>query len=178
MIDAEATERFMRAPWLAEIDPETKRAILRALVDARAPEGAVLLAQGQPNDHLTFLIEGTADLERTFDSGRRETITTLTAPAVFGTTSFFQPKPPTVTVRATSDVWMLSLYHPAHEALRDANPRAAEALALAVVRALSERFDLIDKLFSEYTSRHSNEPSTSTTEWAGFRARLFEDRGI
>ncbi len=53
---------------------------------------------------------------------------------------------------------MLSLYHPAHEALRADNPRAAEALALAVVRALSERFDLIDKLFTEFTARHSDEP--------------------
>jgi CRP-like cAMP-binding protein len=177
MIDAEATERFMAAPWLAEVDRDTKRAILGALVEARAPSGAILLSQGQPNDHLTFLIAGSAVIERTFGNGRREKITTLSAPAVFGTTSFFQPKPPTATVRATSDVWMLSLYHPAHEALRAVNPRAAEALALAVVRALSERFDLVDSLFSEYTSRHSDEP-TRMSEWAGFRSRLFEERGI
>ena len=136
MIDAEATKRFMAAPWLAEVDPEIKRAICGALVEARAPTGATLLEQGQPNDHLTFLIEGTAEIVRISGSGRREVITHLTAPAVFGTTSFFQPKPPTVTVQATSEVWMLSLYHPAHEALRADNPRAAEALALAVVRAL------------------------------------------
>lgn len=177
MIDVKATERFMAAPWLAEADRDVKRAILNALVEARAPTGAVLLAQRQPNDHLTFLIEGTAAIERTFDNGRLETITTLTAPAVFGTTSFFQPKPPTATVRATSDVWMLSLYHPAHEALRVAHPRAAEALALAVVRALSERFDLIDKLFTQYTTRHSDEP-VRMSEWAGFRSRLFEEHGI
>ncbi len=177
MIDAEATKRFMAAPWLAEVDPEIKRAICGALVDARAPTGATLLEQGQPNDHLTFLIEGTAEIVRIFGSGRREVITQLSAPAVFGTTSFFQPKPPTVTVRATSEVWMLSLYHPAHEALRAANPRAAEALALAVVRALSERFDLIDQLFNEFTARPTNLPARKS-EWAGFRARLFEEPGI
>jgi CRP-like cAMP-binding protein len=177
MIDAQATERFMDAPWLAEVDRETKKAILNALVEARAPAGTTLLEQGQPNDHLTFLIEGSAAIERTFDDGRHETITTLSAPAVFGTTSFFQPKPPTVTVRATSNVWMLSLYHPAHEHLRAANPRAAEALALAVVRALSERFDLLDELFSHYTARPLDEPAR-TSEWAGFRARLFEERGL
>jgi CRP-like cAMP-binding protein len=167
----------MAAPWLAEVDREAKMAILKTLVEARAPAGATLLAQGQPNDHLSFLIEGTAVIERIFSNGRRETITQLTAPAVFGTTSFFQPKPPTAAVRATSDVWILSLYHPAHEALRTANPRAAEALALAVLRVLSERFDLIDKLFSDFTSRHSDEPA-KISEWAGFRARLFEDRGL
>jgi CRP/FNR family transcriptional regulator, cyclic AMP receptor protein len=177
MIDAKATERFMAAPWLAEVDSDIKRAISGVLVEARASIGATLLEQGQPNDHLTFLIAGTAEIVRTFGSGRREIITDLTAPAVFGTTSFFQPKPPTVTVKATSDVWILSLYHPAHEALRAANPRAAEALALAVVRALSERFDLIDKLFTEFTMQHSDEPARKS-EWATFRARLFEERGI
>ncbi len=177
MIDAEATKRFMAAPWLAEVDPETKRAICGALVEARAPTGATLLAQLQPNDHLTFLIEGTAEIVRIFDTGRRDVITQLTAPSVFGATSFFQPKAPTVAVRATSEVWILSLYHPAHEALRAANPRAAEALALAVVRALSERFDLIDKLFTEFTARHSDEPARKS-EWAGFRARLFEEPGM
>jgi CRP/FNR family transcriptional regulator, cyclic AMP receptor protein len=177
MIDDEATKRFMAAPWLAEVDPDTKRAISAALVEARAPTGVTLLAQGQPNDHLTFLIEGTADIVRTFGTARRDVITQLTAPAVFGSTSFFQPKPPTVTVQATSEVWMLSLYHPAHEALRAANPRAAEALALAVVRALSERFDLIDRLFTEFTAKHSDGPARKS-EWAGFRARIFEEPAI
>lgn len=177
MIDAEATKRFMAAPWLAEVDPETKGAICGALVEARAPTGATLLAQGQPNDHLTFLIEGTAEFVRNSGIIRHDVITQLSAPAVFGTTSFFQPKPPTVTVRATSEVWILSLYHPAHDALRAANPRAAEALALAVVRALSERFDLIDKLFTEFTTRPSDQPARKS-EWGGFRARLLEEPGI
>ena len=112
MIDVQATERFMSAPWLAEIDPETKKAILDALVEGRAPAGATLLEQDQPNDHLSFLIDGTASIQRTFDTGRREILTTLAAPSVFGTTSFFRPQPPAVSVRATSDVWFLSLYHP------------------------------------------------------------------
>jgi hypothetical protein len=72
---------------------------------------------------------------------------------------------------------MLSLYHPAHEEMRLASPRAAEALALAVVRALSERFDLLDRLFTNHTSQHPDEPAR-TSEWAGFRAKLFEERGI
>ncbi|MGO9920220.1 MAG: cyclic nucleotide-binding domain-containing protein [Isosphaeraceae bacterium] len=177
MIDEKATERFMTAPWLAEVDLEIKKAICEALVEARASAGATLLAQGQPNDHLTFLIEGTAAVERGFSNGHRELIIPLNAPTVFGTTSFFRPTPPTVTVRATSEVWILSLYHPAHESLRRANPQAAEALALAVVRALSERFDLIDKLFTQRISQHSSEP-VRRSEWAGFRTRLFEEHGI
>ena len=77
MIDIQASERFMAAPWLGEVDSETKRAILTALVEAKAPSGAILLAQDQPNDHLSFLIEGTASIERVLASGRREVITLL-----------------------------------------------------------------------------------------------------
>jgi CRP/FNR family transcriptional regulator, cyclic AMP receptor protein len=61
--------------------------------------------------------------------------------------------------------------------LRRSNPKAAEALALAVVRALSERFDLIDKLFTQRISDNSSEPGRQS-EWAGFRTRLFEEHGI
>jgi CRP-like cAMP-binding protein len=175
MIDDEAARRFMTAPWLAEVERETKIALLNSLEEVRAKAGAVLLAQGQPNDHLTFLIDGIVDLERTFGNGRKEKITTLTAPALFGTTSFFQPKPPTVTARARTDVWVLTLHHPAHDALRKNNPRAAEALALAVVRTLSERFDLIDRQFTEYISQHQDVPSQTVSEWARFRSRLFEE---
>jgi CRP/FNR family transcriptional regulator, cyclic AMP receptor protein len=177
MIDAEATERFMAAPWLGDVDPDSKKAILDALVEAQAPAGVTLLEQDQPNDHLTFLIAGTAEIQRTFEDGRREVITTISAPSVFGTTSFFRPDPPSVAVRSTSDVWMLSLYHPAHEALRREDRRAAEALAVAILRALSERFDLMDKLLSDYIQRHGG-VSSRTSEWAGFRARLFDERGL
>jgi CRP-like cAMP-binding protein len=175
MIDPVAAERFLAAHWLAELDRATKQAVLQSLVEETAPKGALLLAQGQPNDHLTFLIQGTVELERTFTNGRKELITTLNAPAMFGTTSFFQPQPPTVNVRAVSDVWMLTLYHPQHDALRVANPRAAEALAVAVVRTLSERFDLLDTLFTEFISKHRDEPPRGS-EWANFRARLFEEQ--
>ena len=178
MINDEATRRFMTAPWLAEVEREPKLALLNALAEERAAAGTILLSQGQPNDHLTFLIDGSVDLERTFGNGRKEIITTLTAPAVFGTTSFFQPKPPTVTARAKTDVWMLTLYHPAHDALRRDHPRAAEALALAVVRTLSERFDLIDKLFTDYITHHPDVPANTASEWSRFRARLFEEHKI
>jgi CRP-like cAMP-binding protein len=178
MINDEAAMRFMTAPWLTEVDRETKLALLNALSEERAKAGTVLLAQGQPNDHLTFLIDGIVDLERIFSNGRQEIVTTLTAPAVFGTTSFFQPKPPTVTARARTGVWMLTLHHPAHDALRRTNPRAAEALAVAVVRTISERFDLIDKLFSDYTMQHPDPANATASEWSRFRARLFEEHKI
>ena len=178
MINADAAERFMAAPWLESTDRESKEQLLRSLAEERAPKGTILLAQGQPNDHLAFLIEGTAELVRRSDESRSDPITELAAPAVFGTTSFFRPNPPPVTVRATSDVWLLTLYHPAYETLRRDHPRAAEALAVAVLRAVSERFDLLDKLFADHIRKHPNAPAEDVSEWARFRSRLFEEHAI
>ena len=92
------------------------------MAEARAPAGAVLLDQGQPNDHISFLIEGTATIYRTYPDGRVETVAALSAPSVFGETSFFRPTPPIVSVRATSPVWLLTLDHPAHDRLRHDDP--------------------------------------------------------
>ncbi len=171
-------ERFLAAPFLAEADPDARLAVLEAMIEHRADQGAILLEQGHPNDHISFLIEGTAEIVRTFPEGRQELVASLTAPAVFGTTSFFRSHPPTVSVRATSPVWLLTLDHPAHEKLRENDPRAAEALALATVRVLSEQFDMIDQRISAYIRLHEqnghSEP-TKPTEWASFRAKLFEE---
>jgi CRP/FNR family cyclic AMP-dependent transcriptional regulator len=162
---------------LDDVDRDSRRAVLNVLTEDRAKTGAILLRQGEPNDRLSFLIEGSALIERTLADGRKEILAHLTAPAVFGTTSFFRPNPPTVTVRATTDVCVLTLDHPTHERLRRDNPRAAEALALATVRVLAERFDLLDKRVSDSLAQHADD-QPKVTEWSGFRARLFEEPGM
>jgi CRP/FNR family cyclic AMP-dependent transcriptional regulator len=179
MVQAEAAERFLSAPWLTDVEPGARREVIEAMVEERAAAGSVLLAQGQPNDHLSFLIGGTATVERSRPGagagagGRTETLATLHAPSVFGTTSFFTPSPPSVRVRAATDVWLLTLHHAAHDRLRRDHPQAAEALAVTAIRVLSERFNELDRLFSEYMAGHPESPKV--TEWAGFRARLFEE---
>jgi len=177
MVSTDAAERFLGASFLAGVDHDLRRALLAHLSEERASAGTVLLAQGQTNDHLSFLIEGTIVIERVFPEGHKETLTTLSAPAVFGTTSFFRPTSPSVSVIATTDIWSLTLYHPAHEQLRLENPRAAEALALAAVRVLAERFDLLDKRVSDYLAGHGEDPPRAT-EWSSFRARIFEEPHI
>ncbi len=170
MVEPAAAKQFMAAPMMAGVAPDSVQAVLSSLAEERAPAGTILLFQGQPNDHLSFLIDGTAAIERTRADGRSETLASLAAPSVFGTTSFFCPNPPSFNVRAVTDVWLLTLYHPAHDRLRREAPAAADALALAAVRVLSERFNELERAFSAYMVRHPE-----FTEWAGFRARLFEE---
>ncbi|SIO28717.1 cAMP-binding domain of CRP or a regulatory subunit of cAMP-dependent protein kinases [Singulisphaera sp. GP187] len=177
MVTAAVAEQFLVAPLLVDVELDAKRALLAMLEESHAPAGAVLLEQGEPNDHLSFLIEGSAVIERALPGGRKEILANLHAPAVFGTTSFFRPTPPTITVRASTDVCILTMGHPAHDLLRQNDPRTAESLALAVVRVLAERFDLLDKRVSDFLAQHADD-QPKTTEWSGFRARLFEDTNI
>ena len=177
MVSNDAAERFMDAPWLVDLDPTSRLAVLNVLVEGRAGADAVLLREGEPNDHITFLIEGTATVTRSYPGGRVETVAALAAPSVFGETSFFRDSPPIVTVRAATPVWYLTLDHPAHDLLRRVDIRAAEQLALAAVRVLAERFDQLDRRVSAYIASHPDDHPKSN-EWSKFRARLFEESNI
>ena len=177
MVSSSAAERFVASPWLAEMDSASLQALLNVLVENRAPAGAILLAQGQPNDHIAFLIEGTAIVSRVTDANRTETLTTLSAPSIFGLTSFFRPCPPGFSVRADSSVWFLTLDHHAHDLLRRADAKASEQLALAAVRILADRFDMLDRRMSDAMAEHP-EDHPKVTEWSEFRARLFEESSI
>jgi CRP/FNR family transcriptional regulator, cyclic AMP receptor protein len=173
-LQSEAAEQFLSAAWTTGVDVSTCRRILGVLVERRAPKGAILLEQGLANDHLSFLIAGSASIERTRAGGRVETLAALASPSIFGTTSFFTPEAPTFSVRAASDVWLLTLGHRTHDRLRREDPVAAEGLALIVLRVLSVRFSQLDTLFSDYMAGHPDDP-VKVTEWARFRARLFEE---
>jgi CRP-like cAMP-binding protein len=172
--DVDLGERFQSAPFWGDTDRELRRAVLDAMEPDRAAAGATLLHQGRPNDRLVFLIEGTAVIERKYPGDRKEILANLNAPAAFGTTSFFRPTPPTVSVVATSDVRLLRLSYAQYERLRRTNPRAAEALALGILRVLSERFDMLDQRVADFLAQHADDPP-KVNEWAGFRARLFEE---
>ena len=129
MVSREAAERFLSAPYLNDTDSATRQAVLHVLMERREQAGTVLLEYGQPNDHILFLIDGSARVVRPYPEGREEDVATLTAPAVFGESSFFRPLLPIVSVRAFTDVWLLTLDHEAHALLRRFEPRAAEQLA-------------------------------------------------
>ena len=174
-IDGEAANRFLSAPWFTGIDPPLRHAVLAALKESQAAPGTVLLREGHPNDRLCILVTGSVTVERAKLGGGAETLATLTAPTLFGITSFFRPEPPTFTVKAAAEVQLYILDHPEHDRMRRENPAAAEALATALLRVLGDRFQEIDRLFGDYMARHPDDHE-KVTEWAGFRARLFDER--
>ena len=177
MVSPAASERFLSFPWLNEMDSATLEADLNVMVESRATTGTTLLAQGQPNDHIAFLIEGSAAVTRVTEAGTIQALTVLTAPSVFGLTSFFRPQPPGFSVQADSPVWVLTLDHHAHDLLRRADRKAAEGLALAAIRVMADRFDLMDHRITALMEEHP-EDHPKATEWAEFRTRLFDEASI
>src|SRR5437016_369662 len=93
MVEPEAAQRFLTAPLLADTELKARQDLMNALVEERAAAGSIMLEQGQPNDHLSFLIGGTVTVERTFPDRHKEPLATLAAPSLIGTTSFFQSDP-------------------------------------------------------------------------------------
>ena len=159
-----------------EFDPADRQALFEALNPLSARAGTAFIEQGHTNDRLWFLVEGSAKIERA-SQGKVLPVADLSAPGIFGATTFFRPTPATVTIRASSDAQLLTLDHPAHERLRRQAPKAAEALALATVTVLAERFDLLDHRMTEFMSQHTDD-QVKSNEWARFRARLFGDPNI
>ncbi len=176
MVTSEAAERFLTIPLLSGVDLEARRALIGVLDESRGPTGALLMEEGQPNDRLHFLIEGSVAVVRAQPVGREEVVASLTAPSVFGETSFFRQGPPIVSVRVTEPAWFLTLDRDAHEQLRRNDLRTAEQLALAAAGLLAERFDLLDRRISDDLQRPADGPRRAN-EWASFRARLFEGAG-
>lgn len=177
MLSTDESTRFLAAPLLAGADDAARLAVFRVLAGASAPAGTPLLRQGLANDRLWFVVDGSVAVERARPDGRVDVLATLSAPAVFGTTTFFRPTVPSATIRATADLTLWTMDHAAHDRLRRDDPRAAEALALAIVRVLSERFDQLDRRLAELMAEHA-EDHPRATEWASFRARLFEEPAL
>lgn len=174
MVAPDVEIQFLSAPFLVDLDSAARRSVLELLEEHTAKAGDLLLKQGELNDRIFFLIEGTIAIERTPRDGKSEWVLNLTAPNCFGETSFFQRKPQIVTVRGVTALRYLTLDRHAYEMLRRADPRTSEQIAQAAIRVLAEHFDLIDQRVAEILSRQPD-PGPEETEWNRFRARLFSE---
>jgi CRP-like cAMP-binding protein len=171
MVSPEASERFLAAPFLVDLDSAARLAVLNVLTEHRDKAGTILLEQGKLNDRIFFLLDGTVAVDRAYKD-RVEWVLNLPAPNAFGEVSFFQRKAQIVSVRCVTDIHYLTLDRHAHELLRRADPRSSEELAYAALRVLAEHFDLIDQRVADLLSRQPD-PQPVQTEWTRFRARMF-----
>ncbi len=173
-IPTDSCARFIESPWLAGVDASIRLTIARALDERTEPAGTTLLDQDRPNRRLWFVASGSVVVERSHGGSRPEVLARLDDPAIYGTTTFFRASLPTMTLRATTPIRGWTLDRASYDRLRAEHPEASEALALDVVRVLSERFDQLDRRLAGLMADHDADRPRQT-EWASFRSRLFEE---
>ena len=171
---SDGATRFCDAPWLDGVDTSLRLNLWQVLEERTVSPRMTLFDQNKPNSQLWFVAEGSVTVERIAAGGHPEVLAKLDGPAVYGTTTFFRNSLPTMTIRATSIVRGWTLDRSSYDRLRVDHPEAAEALALAVVQVLSERFDLLDRRLTTLMASHEGD-HPRITEWANFRSRLFEE---
>jgi CRP-like cAMP-binding protein len=177
MVSPAAAELFLAAPWLSDLDSTARHALLNVLQEHRAEAGTELLAQGRPNERIIFQLEGESIATRVYPERGESLGARLTSPNVYGEISFFRPTDCLATVRTSTPVWYLTLDHHGHDALRRADPATAEKLAIAALRIIADRFDMIDRRVTDFFAEHQNHKPRSS-EWNAFRSRLFEESSI
>ena len=168
------TARFLDLPWLTGAADSIRATIAQLLNVCAEPPGAKLLDQGRPNLRLWFVTDGSVAVERSHGAGRPEVLARLDGPAIYGTTTFFRGSTATMTLRATTTIRGWTLDRASYDRLRVDHPEAAEALNLAVVCVLSDRFDQLDRRLASLMADH-DPAHPRMTEWANFRSRLFEE---
>lgn len=168
-------------PLLGDLEARSRVRLTALLQEVRVEANAPLLVQGQQNDRLWFVATGTVAIERTAADGHSEVLATLAAPAIFGTTTFYRPDTPaSATIRAVESLHLWTLDRESDDQLRRDDPRTAEDLNRAIIRILSERFDLLDGRLAKLMTQPepSNHAQPVRSELAAFRTRLFEEPGI
>lgn len=173
MVSPAIAKRFLEANWLPEMDADAKRTVLQVLEEHKAPAHTVLLDEKHPNDRVFFLVEGRVQIARDHPGSRPDVIVAISAPSLFGLTTFFRNAAPDFSARTDGAVTYLTLSREAHRALREAHPAAAEQLALAAIHVLSDRIAMLDHRIS--TEINEQDDHHRATEWSRFRARLFDE---
>lgn len=168
-------------PILDHLDARSRSVLPAYLREERVAVGTELLTQGQHNERLWFVAAGAVAIERSgANGGHAEVLATLPAPSVFGTTTFYRPEiAASATIRAVDDLRLWTLDRPDQQRLRRDDPVAAEALAEAIIRILSERFDVLDRRLAGLMAEHDRaRPRRISSELAAFRTRVFEEPGL
>jgi CRP-like cAMP-binding protein len=174
MISQAAMERCQSAPWIQALDHEARTRLEGVVREVRVEPGSVLFAEGQTNDRVFVLLDGTVAVHRTYTGHAPELVTRITPPGLFGTTTFFGGKPSRVEARAETPVWVLVLDRAQFDALSEADPRTAAQFARSVIGDLAERFDALDRRVSEFLA-HPPSDARRRNEWLEFRSKFFEE---
>jgi CRP-like cAMP-binding protein len=97
-------------PLFANLTPSELAHLRKSLEEGRAAAGSVLVQEGQgAQTPLYVLLRGRANLTKRCADGRHHRLSELVAPAIFGEIDVLAGRPPLLSVRATTEVFFVTL---------------------------------------------------------------------
>ncbi|MDX1943949.1 MAG: cyclic nucleotide-binding domain-containing protein [Pirellulaceae bacterium] len=132
--------------------------------------GHVVLAAGDQQRRLYFLLNGTVQIELETPRAGDRVLAELSAGSVFGESSFFHSALHSATVRAVTDVTLLGLDRGRYEQLREARSSAALLLAANAADLLSARLQQTDHFIIELLEAQQDVKNHAA--WKKFREKL------
>lgn len=170
-------ETLRRCALFSGLDDAECRQLAGALRQYHCEPGEVILRQGETEQVLWLLTEGTCEVVRHVDAARPDeepvVLATLSAGETLGEMSFFQPAPHSASVRAQTSVTLLKLSRHEFDDRVNHGCRAAYKLAVNMVGTLAQRLRMMDQWVGELLAEDDSPPRQA--EWSGFRDKLFKE---
>ena len=160
-------------PIFREMTLDEREQLLLLLEYETYRKGDVILREGNSNQILWILVHGKCEVFKTAKNGAARQLAMLEPGAVFGEMSFFEKAPHSASVRALTEVQVMSLSREKYDQLRDTGSLAACKIASSVNAVLAQRLRRMD----EWTCGLLEKPEAAghREEWGEFRAKLYSD---
>lgn len=150
-------------------DAEIQR-LLSTAEDVTYPADAQILAAGDEERALRFLLSGTVRIKIPTPGEPDREIGQTTAPAVLGEASFFHAAPHSATLECVTDARLIRLDRADFEALLEAGDLAAYKLTANLTAVLAARLQETDRWISELLTQERNDRVRD--EWRRFREHM------
>jgi len=160
-------------PIFRDMTLDEREQVLGLLEHHSYAKGDVILREGNLNQILWIVVHGKCEVFKTAGKGKERQLAVLEPGAVFGEMSFFEQAPHSASVRALTDVELMSLPRARYDALRETPSLAACKIASSLNTVLAQRLRRMD----EWTCRLLERPEAANhrEEWQEFRAKLYTD---
>lgn len=157
MISEENKDLLFKASIFSGLTTEQLSSVLEGAEEVTFAKDDVIMTEGEEGGELFVVIEGKVQIEKR--AGENSTIKIAQSEQrgmMLGEMSLVDMKPRSATVRADSDLKMVSISRESLAEIFDRDPKVLATISLNIARALSDRLrqsnDMMTEFFSKFTA--------------------------
>ena len=157
MISEENKNLLFSASIFSGLSAEQLSGVLDVAEEVSFSEGDVIMTEGEEGGELYVVIEGKVQIEKSAGEGSTIKIAQSEQRGMMlGEMSLVDMKPRSATVRADSDLKMVSISRESLADIFDKDPKVLATISLNIARALSDRLrhsnDMLTDFFGHFTA--------------------------